>query len=120
MMLTARDRARLQPAADAAGYSLEDLEVKLSTGHAMLWHVDGMTAVTEVDEDGYCDIRLAGGKMARETVIKLERDLTTSPFHSSVKYLRLWGRKGWLRLLPHWTCCGYEDGLVILELKNEK
>jgi hypothetical protein len=50
----------------------------------------------------------------------LQRAVLTSPFHIGVKCLRLWGRKGWLRLLPHWTFCGVEDGLVILELKNEE
>lgn len=117
VILSDEDRSRLQPAADAAGYSLADLERNLSIGHAMLWHVDGMTTATEVDEDGYCNIRLAGGKMTRDTVIKLEHDLLTSPFHSSVKCLRIWGRKGWLRMLPHWKFCGMEDGLAILELE---
>lgn len=116
-MLSAQDRQRLKPAADAAGYSLADLEQALVSGHAMVWHVDEFTAATEVDEDGYCDVRLGGGKATRETVIKLEAALLSSPFHSNVKWLRIWGRKGWLRLLPHWKFCGMEDGLAILELK---
>jgi len=120
MILSDQDRARLQPAADAAGYSLADLEDSLATGHAMLWHAGGMTITSEVDQEGVCDIRLGGGKMTISSLRELESAVVTSPFHSSVKSLRLWGRKGWLRLLPHWTCCGYEDGLVILELKNEK
>jgi len=118
--LSDEDRARLQPAADAAGYPLADLEQKLATGHAMLWHVGEMTVTSEVDEDGVCDIRLGGGKMTRETLRGLEQAVLTSPFHSGVNSIRVWGRKGWLRLLPHWTFCGFEDGLVILELKNEK
>jgi len=120
LTLSDQDRAKLQPAADAAGYSLADLEHKLATGHAALWHAGSMTITSEVDQDGVCDIRLGGGKMTVATLRELERMVVTSPFHSEVKSLRLWGRKGWLRLLPHWTCCGYEDGLVILELKNEK
>jgi len=120
LILSFEDRARLTPAAARAGYSLSDLEHKLATGHAMLWHAGEMTVTSEVDEDGVCDIRLGGGKMTRQALAELERAVLTSPFHIDVKCLRLWGRKGWLRLLPHWTFCGVEDGLVILELKNEK
>jgi hypothetical protein len=118
MMLSEEDRLRLQPAADAAGYSLADLEANLSAGHAMLWHAGEMTITSEVDEDGVCDIRLGGGKMTIQALRELEHAVVTSPFHIGANKLRLWGRKGWLRLLPHWTCCGYEDGLVILELKK--
>jgi hypothetical protein len=114
-MLTAQDRQRLQPAADAAGYSLDTLEVNLVKGHAMLWHVDNMTATSEVDEDDVCDMRLCGGKMTFATMRELERVVTTSPFHVDVIKYRIWGRKGWLRLYPHWKFVGMEDGLVILE-----
>lgn len=120
LILSDQDRARLQPAADAAGYSLADLEHKLATGHAMLWHAGEMTVTSEVDEEGVCDIRLGGGKMTREALRELECAVLTSPFHIGVKKLRVWGRKGWLRLLPHWTFCGMEDGLAILELANEE
>lgn len=120
LILSAEDRYRLTPAANRAGYSLANLEHKLSTGHAMLWHFDGMTVTSEVDEEGVCDIRLGGGKMTREALRELERAVLTSPFHIGVKKLRVWGRKGWLRLLPHWTFCGMEDGLAILELANEE
>lgn len=120
LILSDQDRARLQPAANAAGYSLADLEHKLATGHAMLWHAGEMTVTSEVDEEGVCDIRLGGGKMTRQALAELEHAVLTSPFHSCINSIRVWGRKGWLRLLPHWTFCGVEDGLVILELKNEK
>jgi len=115
VVLSSQDRARLQPAADAAGYPLEALESDLAAGKAMLWHFDGMTVTSEVDEEGVCDIRLGGGKMTREALRELEHAVLTSPFHIGVKKLRVWGRKGWLRLLPHWTFCGMEDGLAILE-----
>jgi len=115
VILSDEDRDRLQPAADKAGYSLAYLEKKLATGHAMLWHVGEMTVTSEVDQDGVCDIRLGGGKMTRDTIRGLELAVLTSPFHIDVKKLRVWGRKGWLRLLPHWTFCGMEDGLAILE-----
>lgn len=120
MILSDQDRVRLQPAADRAGYSLASLESDLAAGKAMLWHFEGMTVTSEVDEDGVCDIRLGGGKMTREALAELEHAVLTSPFHSCINSIRVWGRKGWLRLLPHWTFCGVEDGLVILELKNEK
>ena len=117
MILTDEDRTRLGPACIMAGYAGENLERNLSTGHAMIWRADGMTITSEVDEEDVCDIRLGGGKMTVEALRKLEHGVVTSPFHSSVKKLRIWGRKGWLRMLPHWTFCGFEDGLAILELE---
>lgn len=115
MRLTARDRERLEPAARAAGYSLDTLDADLAAGKAMLWHVGDITATSEVDEENACDMRLAGGKMTFATMRELERVVTTSPFHVGVIKYRIWGRKGWRRVYPHWKFCGMEDGLAILE-----
>lgn len=115
MILDDVSRARLAPAAERAGYSLEQLEDALWQGHAALWHSGGMTVTTEVDQNNVCDVRLGGGVLTKQDAQNLERMITASPYHRDVVKYRIWGRIGWRRVFPHWKFCGIEDGLAVLE-----
>lgn len=118
MMTTALcsvSRARLKPAADAGGYSLRELSKSLRKGEAALWHSGGMTVTTEVGQDNVCDARLGGGKMTFKDMRTIEQMIMSAPCHRDVVKYRIWGRKGWMRVFPHWKFCGMEDGLAVLE-----
>lgn len=113
--LTDSVRDVLAPAAERAGQDWDKIEQMLATGHMLLWRYGSFCVTTEVDQDDICNIRLGGGSDAKAAVGPLEHAITIYPAHREVRKYRIWGRRGWRRLFPHWRDCGVEDDLLILE-----
>lgn len=106
----------LDPAVKRGSHCWEDVEERLATGNACLWLADDKGCVlTQVDTQNVCDVVLGGGNDARSWVGEMETAIRAHPAHAMVERYRIWGRKGWQRLFPHWRCTGVEDGLTVLE-----
>lgn len=105
---------------DRAGLSWADLEAELKRNHARIWLAvdDGSpiaALVTKLTEDGVYECWLAGGRAARAWVPVATQRICEWAWMIGAKKCRVWGRRGWMRLLPKWDFVGVEDGLVILE-----
>lgn len=116
MILTDAIRAMLDPAVKRGSHCWDEIEEQLAVGAASLWVADGRGCVlTQVDADDVCDVVLGGGQDARSWIAPMEAAIRSHPAHKSVKLYRIWGRKGWRRMFPHWRFAGVEDGLTVLE-----
>lgn len=113
--LDASTRAMLAPAVERAGQAWGEIEAMLAAGHLMIWRLGSFCVTTEVDHEDVCNVRLGGGAGARHAIAPLEAAITAHPAHRGVRLYRIWGRKGWRRLFPHWNDRGVEEGLVVLE-----
>ncbi len=116
LVLSPAVRGWLAPAVAKGGHSWEEIEAKLAAGHACVWEGSAGAVFTQVDEDGVCDVVLGGGSGAKAWVADMERAIRAHPAHRDVCMYRIWGRKGWRRLFPHWRFAGVEGGLTVLEL----
>lgn len=85
------------------------VEAWLAEGSGCLWEINyGQAyALTVATEDAIEGV-LAGGTGAKEWAVPFERAMQALPVHEG-KPLHIMGRKGWRRLLPHWTVRG--DGM---------
>lgn len=116
MALTQSVRSMLDPAIKRGGHAWGDVEARLASGAACLWLAgDRGCVLTQVDSEDVCDVVLGGGRDARAWVGPMEAAIRSHPAHAAVKLYRIWGRKGWRRLFPHWRFAGVEDGLTVLE-----
>lgn len=116
MILTSAIRAMLDPAVKRGSHCWDEIEEQLAVGAASLWMADGRGCVlTQVDADDVCDVVLGGGRDARSWVGAMEAAVRSHPVHAGVRRYRIWGRKGWQRLLPHWRFAGVDGGLTVLE-----
>ena len=98
------DRAflALNPAAQRDGHDWLQLCEWLNDGSARVWKI-GETGyvLTLANGDDEIEILLAGGSNARACIGPWEAAMTAHPAHQG-KTLRIEGRKGWRRFLPHW------------------
>lgn len=100
--------------AERGGHSEAELREKLEGYHAIRWPVVGGEMVLCRTEDDACLVWLGVGDgdalRAAECAVKaFARDVGCTR-------LRIEGRRGWKRKLPHWTCRDEDDGTVTLEL----
>lgn len=100
--------------AKRGGHSEEEIRDKLATEHAIRWPVVGGELVLCRTEDDACLVWLGVGDgkalQACECAVKaFAREV-------GCKCLRIEGRKGWKRRLPHWTLVAENNETVKLEL----
>jgi len=85
-------------------------------GHAMGWPVDGGFLVLERTVDDAIRIWIGVGIGVRQWCRTAEREVSAFAREIGCNRLIIEGRKGWRRILPHWTQVG-ED--LELPLENE-
>jgi hypothetical protein len=115
LTITASIREMLSPAVKAGRHSWSQIEASLADGTACIWATSHGCVLTQVDEQNVCDVVLGGGWNARSWIYEVELVVRAHPAHVGVERYRIWGRKGWRRLFPHWRFVGFEDGLAVLE-----
>jgi hypothetical protein len=80
----------------------EDVLVILRGYGWMIWNCGNLSWVlTMANTDNEIEVLLCGGQRARECIGPWEESMLAEPAHKG-KTLRIEGRKGWQRLLPHW------------------
>lgn len=109
MALDARAFRALDPAARRDGHDWIELCGFLNEGSAQVWKIGEFGFVlTLANGDDEIEVLLAGGENARACIGPWEAAMTAHPAHQG-KTLRIEGRKGWRRLLPHWD---YRAGVL--------
>jgi hypothetical protein len=101
--------------AERGGSTAQDIIDKVSAGHAMGWPVEGGFLVLERTEDDYVRIWIGCGVNVRSWWREAEIEVSAFAKEIGCKGLRLEGRKGWRRILPHWERVGEED--LVLHFK---
>jgi hypothetical protein len=92
----------LTPALKRSNMSWRDIERIMRGEGWAIWNIGNTGWVfTMLNEDDEIEVLLAGGSRARECVGPWERAMRAEPAHKG-KVMRVDGRKGWARLLPHW------------------
>lgn len=100
--LTADAFRALDRAAVRDGHDWVEIAGWLEAGAAQVWQIgDGAFVLTFANSDDEIEVLLAGGADARSCVGPWERAMLALPAHKG-KTLRIEGRPGWARLLPHW------------------
>lgn len=79
---------------------------KVLKGHSMGWPTADGFLVLDNAEDGACVIWLGVGNAVRDWCGEAEREVSAFARESGCTKLRIEGRKGWRRVLPHWTVVG--------------
>lgn len=106
--------AALIPALRYSNMSLTDVQQVLRGCGWMIWNIGNLSWVlTMANADGEIEVLLAGGKRARECVGPWEAAMIAEPAHKG-RVIRVDGRKGWGRLLPHWE---RRDGVLFLKVQ---
>jgi hypothetical protein len=109
----------LAPVIAKAGATEAEVADKLNRYHAQLWRaVEGETVaalVTQMTTDDVLECWLAGGRDARRWAGPACDAICAWGWKNGAAKCRVWGRKGWIRLLEGWEFVGMEDGLAILE-----
>lgn len=101
--------------AERGGHSASEIIEKVSLGHAMGWPVDGGFLVLERTEDDFIRIWLCAGRDVRSWWRDAEREVSMLAREVGCVGLKLEGRRGWRRILPHWTPISDEDLILMLE-----
>ena len=99
--------------AERGGSSATDIIDKVSAGHAMGWPVDNGFLVLERTEDDAIRIWIGVGLGVREWCRTAEREISAFGREIGCNRLLIEGRKGWRRILPHWTQIGDDLELMI-------
>ena len=74
----------------------------LRKGVAQVWSISGISYVlTLANADNEIEVLLAGGERAKDCIKSWEACMLAHPAHAGMT-LRVEGRKGWHKLLPHW------------------
>lgn len=111
----------LQTVIARGGHSWPEICRKVDEQHAQIWL--GVTdrpiaaLVTQATLDDELECLIAGGSNARLWAGEAERVFTQFAREHGLRTLRIWGRRGWLRVFPHWTHMRDEDGLVVMETR---
>ena len=100
--------------AERGGSTEADIIEKVELGHATGWPVDGGFLVLERTTDDKLRIWLGVGIGVRRWCREAEREVSAFAREIGCHCLLIEGRRGWRRVLPHWTRVG-ED----LELRIE-
>lgn len=73
--------------------------------------------VTQMTTDDVLECLIAGGTDAKQWARVAEGHLARFAAENGSQRLRIWGRRGWLRVFPHWTHMRDEDELVVMETR---
>ena len=87
----------------------------LQEGSAQVWSInDEGYVLTLANADDEIEVLMAGGENARKNVPVWEAAMIAFPAHKG-KTLRIDGRKGWKRYLPHWE---ERDGVLYMKVSD--
>lgn len=106
--------AELVACAERGGHSEAELRDKIAAGHSMEWPVEGGCMVLSRTVDDALLVWLGVGDGA--ALMRAEPAVMALARRLGCTKLRIEGRRGWRRKLPHWTCRDEDDGTVTLEL----
>jgi len=105
-------RVKLTPEATAilrpvAGVQWPLLVERYRARHTRLYgaygrRLEAVLAASMTEDDGI-EVWLGAGKRAQDWLPDMERLIAGDGVAHGAKYLRVIGRRGWVRLLPHWT-----------------
>ncbi len=101
-------------AASVGEFSLEDIIDGLSVGAYQGWNVDGLFAVTVINDypqKRICVIQLCGGTMTKEALEKGLLLIESFAKENGCTDLQLQGRKGWVKVLSQY---GFAEQYVVL------
>lgn len=109
-----RFREELAACAERGGSSGGELQAKIAAGHTALCPTNGGCLALDKAEDGAMVVWLGVGR--RQSLMALEELVKDYARVNGCNRLRIEGRRGWARVLPHWTRRDEDDGTVTLEL----
>lgn len=92
--------------AERGGHSGQEVIVKVLAGHAVGWPVNGGYLVLCRAENDALVVWIGVGKDVRKWFADAEREVGEFARQIGCNRLRIEGRKGWQRVLPHWTRVG--------------
>lgn len=89
---------------------------KVEDGHTAVIEDSRFVMLLDRATDGACVVWLCAGERVRDWHQEMERRVGEFARARGCDRLRIEGRKGWVRALPHWTKVAEHDGEVTLEL----
>lgn len=101
--------------AERGGHTASEVIEEVMKGHAIGWPVDGGFLVLCRTEDDAILIWLGVGRGVRKWCGSAEADISAFARSIGCNKLRIEGRKGWQRVLPHWTRVGDDLELPLNE-----
>lgn len=103
------------------GHDWAEICRKVDAQHCQIWLAvtDRPIAalITQMTTDDVLECLIAGGTDAKLWARVAEGYLARFADENGSQRLRIWGRRGWLRVFPHWTHIRDEDGLAVMELR---
>lgn len=104
--------------AEKGGHTAAEIIEEVARGKAIGWPVsDGFLLLARTADD-FMLIWLCAGRNVRGWWQEAERDVSAFAKGIGCRGLRLEGRKGWRRILPHWERVGDED--LVLEFEVQR
>jgi len=97
-----------------AGSSEQEIRDKVEAGHTILWPTDDGLLLLDCATDGALVAWLGAGRNLRKWFAKAEAEIAEFARTHGCDRMRIEGRQGWKRILPHWEVVSDGD-LVILE-----
>lgn len=88
--------------AQKGGSTQADIINKVARGHTVGWPVDGGYLLLDRATDDALVIWVGVGEGVRNWMRNAERDVSEFAREIGCTKLRIEGRKGWRRILPHW------------------
>lgn len=110
-----RFEAQLKKAAARGGHHWSEVEHKLANSHAQVWTTPYSALICQMTVDDVYECWLAAGTRWREWAHEADEIIPRVAKELGATRCRIWGRKGWARVFPHWQQMGIEDGMTILE-----
>jgi len=99
--------------AERGGHTAAEIIEEVAKGHAIGWPVDDGFLVLARTEDDRILIWLGVGRGVRNWCGKAEKEVSEFARAIGCKALRIEGRRGWRRILPHWKQVGEDLELDI-------
>lgn len=111
----------LQTVIARGGHDWAEICRKVDESHCQIWLAvtDKPIAalITQMTTEDVLECLIAGGTDVKQWAGVAEQHLARFAAENDSQRLRIWGRRGWLRVFPHWTHIRDEDGLVVMELR---
>lgn len=101
--------------AERGGHTAEDIVAEVQAGKAILWPVAEGCLVLARTADDFMLIWLCAGRNVRSWWREAEKEVGEFARSVGCVGLRLEGRQGWRRILPHWQVVSDEDMILMLE-----
>ena len=94
------------------GSSETELRAKIAAGHTVIWDAGAGCFALDRASDGACVVWLGVGDL--RTLVAEENAIAAWAREQGCTKVRIEGRKGWLRVFPHWQA-SESDGVTVLE-----